>query len=203
MNCSSLKSIFLNPKMKEEVARIHNAVRGGKTLREDFARNTKTFQANPKIVAEMRKADPQFNSLDKVDRVDLISINVFVGRHGIMSEPAVSKILDVPNPDIREVEEASMHAKNASQALAFKTFVLGLDRECELGQKLHEDNYYGMQAYTSPVHDATVVLFGESFKGNQYRHTVFCIELAKELKVSPMYVNTVLWVLGMRIREQE
>jgi len=76
------------------------------------------------------------------------------------------------------------------QAFSFKVFVLYL---------AEEDNYKGMLPYTEPVHRACELLFNTSFKDNQYRHTLFCMDLAKELNASPMYVNTALWVLGMRL----
>lgn len=71
-----------------------------------------------------------------------------------------------------------------------KTYVIANDLE---------DGYSGILPNTTPVRRATELLFGKPFNGDQYGHTMLCRDIANELDVNPMYINTALWTIGMEI----
>lgn len=52
---------------------------------------------------------------------------------------------------------------------------------------------------TSPCQRASEVLFGESYKSDQIGHTMLCHRIASATGLTPMNVNTALYVIGQRI----
>jgi len=177
----------------------------------------------PKIIKEMRK-NKKSQDFKQFEIYNLPACGYMEKRSELLQYKAVQKILTEEEPALGLIERASLHATKPMQAYSFKQFLAILDIDTE--EFNYYDNYKGIQPYTSPVDRATRVLFGINFKGNQLGHSNFCIELARELntikpydiklikniyytdegkeitvrtKISPSYINTVLWLIGQRI----
>jgi hypothetical protein len=196
MSEDSLKCIFMSEKMREQVKEVEQSMcsTAYSTLLDAFIIPDKGKDYDPKIIQKAKmdfitNVDPQYNEygLD----YDIKATNSYMkNRKALMEISSVKKILNDESPNVRDVEIASLNALKPMQAYAFKLLVLS--------KKGMKKNYWGMMPNTSHVRKAAEFLFDES-GNNQWRHTVFCFKLAKELKTYPLYINTVMYILGQKL----
>lgn len=193
MKAVSLSQIFLNNSIQEEVTNVHNS------FKKDYPKDVKTFREAMSVTLD-NKYYPDVKDLlsagiGKFNKLKLPlnikDISVLESRIKIF--PLLKNYLDkkVSDASVFELEDASLIALKPSQAFAFKALVLYLNKE---------NHYQGMLPYTTAVDKATNHLFYQSFKNNQFRHTLFCRDLALELNVSAMYINTALWIMGQELK---
>ena len=187
----SIIDIFCRPKIEEAVEKTHDCLvfKKIKTLREFMAMPVKWEDSQthliPDIVKVMEGENPIFAG--KGFNLDMPAIGYLELRSNFLKLPEVAEIADVTRPSMKKIVDASLLAKKPMELYPFKTFIMTLGLE---------DEYYGLLPNTSHCEVATKRLFGENFKNNPYGHTLFCRDIAFEIKRTPMYVNTALWLLG-------
>lgn len=217
METYSIKQIFTNPKIEQEVKEIHDYLESLQmgTLFEFFIMGMSWSREKCQHIFKDRTVE-----VAKIKSYMLNGLSGDFKQFGIYTMPECSgymwrrsdfihslykeygqnkfdKIFNtgtVVNPlavTMAEIREISI------RAIAYPSLVLPI-KLFLIKHKMTED-YDGIQAYTTPVDRATQFLFNINFNGDQFRHTVFCREIAQEIGRSPTFINTVLWKIGQKI----
>ena len=185
-------NLFLHKGLEDEVSEIHAQLldQESTTLRYHLARPRSTDGHNiPAIMQEMEKGG-SVASFQKFG-LPLVDIRVLEARTkfiDVLEHDGYASLLDEEKASVSDIEEISLYVVPPMVTFAFKTWVIANSKIA---------SYRGILPFTKPVAKATTVLFKRS--PTYYQHTVHCIELAAQSGKSPMYINTALWVLGMRM----
>lgn len=113
----------------------------------------------------------------------------YLRRLAALNDLSVDHWIDQKEPmPLEMVTKLSLEAHDSpSIVYAIKMYLLANFSEEDL------EDYWGILPMTGPVHKVLYRFF--DLDGSQYDQTIFCHVLAQECDVTPMYINTALWLL--------
>jgi hypothetical protein len=218
---TTLKSIFSNKKIKNEVKIVHDRIvdtnshfvkvwQEANKVKEGFP--LLLFLASPdaqkdqvELVVKtipylLKKQEPEFNKIKKDETGtgwNLPQISMLVSRWKAIQELSEKDraLLEKINLKWQELFKlTSAFSDSDNQLLACKYYWLAKYPEGE-----SKVEYAGLLPRTKPVRQILQTLWGETYDQDSYGFTHFSNKLAQELNVETLYLNTALWILGTKI----